>query len=118
MNEWWTTQTGIWIGAIGGSGVGILGGVVGCLAGYCVPRNRCRNAIIGGFACLSLLGIALMAGGIMALTTRQPYHVFYPLLLGGFILTFVSVPMVFVIQKRYRTMEHQRLAAEELRRAS
>jgi hypothetical protein len=48
---------------------------------------------------------------------RQPYHVWYPLALAGFILTFVCGGLLPVLLLRYRQAEARRMQAQDLRRS-
>lgn len=64
-----------------------------------------------------LIGVMSLAAGIVALVVRQPYHVWYPLVLGGVILSVVPGCLLPVIRMRYRQAEARRMQAEELRRA-
>ena len=40
MNEWWNATSGTYLGAIGGSGLGIIGGLLGPMIGILAPRGR------------------------------------------------------------------------------
>ncbi len=116
MNEWWNAYNGNMIGAYGGAAIGVLGGTLGALAGTLAPRGKCKGLILGGMIALALMGVVLLVAGITAVIVGQPYHVWYPLVLGGGILTVVCGPLVPVIRLRYRQAEARRLDAEELRR--
>jgi hypothetical protein len=117
MSDWWTAQQAAWIGAIGGSAVGVLGGLFGTVVGICAPRGIGRTAVLAGHAALAGLGVLVLLAGVAAVVARQPYHVYYPLLLGGFVLSAVLLPLWPVVRARYRQADARRLEAEELRRA-
>lgn len=116
MTQWWTPETGTYIGAFGGAGLGLLGAIVGPLCGYLVPRNRGRGLVLGLLGFLALVGVGLLVTGIAALVDRQPYHVWYPLTLMGFIGTVVGTSLFFAMRLRYRTMEQRKMDAELMRK--
>lgn len=116
MNEWWTMQDGTWYGAFGGAALGVIGGCYGGLAGWLAPRGIGKRFFLTLHAGLVVLGVIGLVAGVVALSTSQPYHVWYPLVLGGGISTIVMGPLFPVILMRYRQADHRRLGAEELRR--
>lgn len=118
MEPWWTMQQAGWIGGIGGGGLGSLLGIFGAIAGALAPRGRARGLVLGGFKAIMALGAVVLIGGVVAVAMGQPYHVYYPLLLMGVLLSVVS-PVVYVqIRGRYRQAEIRKLEAEELRRSA
>ena len=46
----------------------------------------------------------------------QPYHVMFPLLLIGIVLTFVMGPLLPVMRRAYLQADQRRLEAEAIRR--
>jgi hypothetical protein len=115
MIEWWTAQQGNMIGAIGGSAIGILGGLIGAAGGILAPRGIGKLLIVGTMLVVTALGVAVLGAGIVALVESQPYHVYYPLLLCGGIPALVFGSLIPVVLMAYRRAELNRLAAEELR---
>jgi hypothetical protein len=117
MDPWWTAQQAGLFGAIGGSAIGVLGALLGTVGGIGAPRGKCKGPVF------SLIGIALGLGalslvaGVVAVIAGQPYHVFYPLLLGGGITSVVFGAALPVFQARYRQADMRRLDAESLRRS-
>ncbi len=114
---WWDNRTGIWIGALGGTGLGLLGALMGTLGGVGVGRR-----FVLTIAVLAATGgaIALIAG-FAALGLGQPYLVYYPLLLLGGVAAVVNGSLVPVIRRRYAEIELRRMSAMDLgdaRRAS
>jgi hypothetical protein len=116
MSEWWTWQQAVWIGSIGGSGLGMLGGLLGTLVGVCAPRGVGRQAIVAFHVGLLVFGAALLAAGLTALAVGQPYHVWYPLVLGGGLMTPLLGVLLPVVRGAYRQAERRKLEAEVLRR--
>lgn len=116
MTEWWSSQMAGLIGGIGGGGLGSLCGLFGALGGWLAPQGKGKPLILGGFIAMVLIGVASLGTGVVALSIGQPYHVWYPLCLIGFILTLVPGLLLPVFHMRYRHAEARRLQAEELRR--
>ncbi|MGQ0627177.1 MAG: hypothetical protein ACT4PL_03645 [Phycisphaerales bacterium] len=87
MDAWWTEQTAVFIGAIGGGGLGALGGVVGAMSGTLAMKARCRGLVVGLQVTIAALGVLALLVGIVAKFDTQPWHVTFPLLLGGGVLT-------------------------------
>ena len=86
---WWTEQQAGTIGGVLGCLGGLLGSLIGVSAG-------CRKFTLSRIFC----GIGLAAGtvslvaGLVALSVGQPWHVWYPLLLVGFISMTVCGPLL------------------------
>lgn len=117
MTPWWTDGQAGLFGAIAGGGLGVLGGVLGIVCGICAPRGKCK-ALVHGLAVFMLgAGVVSLIAGVIALALRQPYGVWYPLLLIGFICTCVVGGLIPVIRRAYRLADQRRLEAEELRRS-
>ena len=118
MNEWWTTQTAGLIGGIGGSAVGVLGGLLGAVGGMCAARGVGRRVVLGTMLVVSIAGIVALCVGLYAATIAdQPYHVVFPMLLGGFVTATVFGGLLPVMRARYHDSERRRLEAEDLRRS-
>lgn len=117
MQPWWTGEMAGWIGGIGGSLLGVAGAGFGVLAGTLAPKGRAKRLVVGYALTFFGLGVLLLLLGVAALLLGQPYHVWYPFMLGGFILTLVlglNLPMVFA---RYRAAEMAKMEAEAMRRS-
>src|SRR6185295_11169350 len=108
MDAWWTQQTGILIGAIGGPGLGILGAAIGVAGGVFAPRGKGKGFVLGTMTALVILGAAALIAGIVAVIQKQPYHVWYPLVLEGGISVFVFGFLLPVMRMRYRQAEQRR----------
>ena len=117
MDPWWTGQQAAWFGGVGGSAIGVLGAVLGTVGGICAPRGKCKALVFSLIAFPLVVGPVLLAAGIVAIVGGQPYHVWYPLVLSGGIMTFVFGFLLPVFMARYRQADMRRLEAEELRRS-
>ncbi len=106
------------VGAVLGAGVGMLGGIYGTMVGLLVPRGKGKRFVFGRHWSFLAVGVVLLATGITALVSGQPYGVWYALLLPGLISTAllaIFTPMLGRIW--YRQAEQRRLEAEEFRRS-
>lgn len=112
---WWSQSSGAWVGAIGGSACGVIFGGLGALEGWLAPRGIGRRWILGAHIAAIVISVAAAIAGIVALSTGQPYGVWYPLALVGGIGVFVMSPLYFVIRMRYRQAENRKLDASEFR---
>ena len=119
MTEPWLDplKFGIFYGGVGGGVLGALGGILGALSGVLAPKGKGRSFILGTFTLMTLFGIANLAVGIYAIVNRQPYGIWYPLLLIGFILTVVFAALKPVVRKRYEDVEARKMEAAAFRRA-
>lgn len=106
-SEWWAEQQGGWLGAI----IGCLGGLFGCLggvAGSLAFRGKARGFSFGILYVMAVLGIVSLLGGLSALTVSQPYHVYYPLLVTGFLFGGLGLGLIPTMRKRYEQAEMRR----------
>ncbi|MCC6428962.1 MAG: hypothetical protein IT435_19345 [Phycisphaerales bacterium] len=113
--EWWSEQTGNLIGAFGGAAVGVIGGIHGSMAGMLAPRGKARSLVVGIHIALIVIGVAALITGATAWLIGQPWHVYYPFLLPGLILTMVMGSLYPVVVMRYRQGEQRRMDAKLLR---
>jgi hypothetical protein len=94
-----------------------MGAVFGILASRLVPRGEGKTLVVSLMVCMITAGVIALAAGVAALLLKQPYHVWYPLLLGGGICAMVfggNLPMILM---RYKQAEARRLDAESMRRS-
>ena len=108
---WWTDRQGGLIGGIGGSVLGLMGALIGVL----VQTGRARSFVLGSMILLAALGVAVVAGGIAALAFKQPYGVYYPLLLGGGLSAIIFGSLIPVARRRYAEIELRRITAADVR---
>jgi len=108
-NQWWTEQQAGLYGAIIGSLIGIMGAVIGCLAGL----RRAKQLTLGLFGLNIVLGVIAIIIGAIAVLCRQPWHVYYPLLLVGIIDVGVLGGNLWNLLRRYRGDELRQMAAAD-----
>lgn len=106
-DNWWTPQQSGLIGGIGGSLIGCLGGLIGLL----VSKGKARNFVLASVKCFIVFGILLMIAGLTAAALKQPYAVWYALLLPGVILILVFSLNLNSIQRRYDELEIRRMTS-------
>lgn len=104
---WWSSRQGGMIGGIGGSVIGCFGGLLGCLAGMA----KARKFVLVMTKIFIGLGILLTVAGLIAAVLKQPYAVWYVLILPGIILTAVFAAILPAVKKRYDDLEIRRMAS-------
>lgn len=109
-HQWWTEQQGGLVGGGLGGFFGILGAAIGVAASWGKSR---RWAILLCCIGLAISGVSLMAA-IVALAMRQPYHVYYPLLLVGIIGLGVLGFNLRQINRRFQDDELRRMTAADV----
>lgn len=106
-NAWWPDQVGGLIGGIGGGVVGTLGSLLAWLA----SNGRARGFVLISVRGLIALGALSTAAGLVALTTRQPYGVWFVLLLLGILLLAILPARLKDYKRHYHDLELRRMAA-------
>ena len=101
-NGWWPARWAGWIGA----GMGMLFGCWGSLTGILSQKGIARGFVMVSVHINLVIGIVSLIVGAVAITLRQPYHVWYPFMLIGIILT-------LVMSTTRRQLAHQLTKAEE-----
>ena len=107
---WWSDQTAGWIGGIGGSVLGCLGGLIGTLAG----AGKARRLVLALAQAMLAFGVVCLVAAGVALISRQPYAVWYPLALGGGVCTLVMGSLSPGLRRRYAEIELRKMAAMDL----
>lgn len=116
VTPWWDPETANLVGAIGGAGIGVAGGLYGAAVGLLAPRGKCKALLMTAHVSMIVLGVVALVAGIVAAISGQPYAVYYPLLLGGGLVSVLFCSLLPVIATRYRHADARRLEAEAFRR--
>ena len=98
------------IGGVAGSLVGCLGALIGVLA----SRGRAKRFVATAIVSLAIGGALAFAAGVVALSRSQPYAVYYPLLLIGFLAVVIPLGLRPSIRRRYEEIELRRMRARDL----
>ena len=106
---WWSDRTAGLIGGIGGAVLGLLGALIGILT----SMGKARALVIGLARGLTVFGVISLIFGVVAIFKGQPYSVYYPALLVGFILTLVMGLNIRTIEARYRELELQKMRVRD-----
>lgn len=111
---WFEPHTSNLVGGLLGSFLGVCGGVWGISAGVFARKGKHKKAVLTFAVMLIILGAVSLCTGIAALIARQPYHVWYPFVLIGIVLTAVLTPNYLNVRKMYTRAELHRMAADNL----
>jgi hypothetical protein len=109
---WWSGRTGGLIGGIGGTVIGLLGALLGSLT----ARRRSRGFVLGLMVAVAVVGACLIVVGGIALALRQPYAVWFPLLLGGTIIAVVFGNGFRTARRAFEDAELRKMRALDLSR--
>ena len=107
---WWSDRDAGWIGGIGGSVLGCLGGLIGTLAG----AGKARRLVLALVRALLVLGVVCLVAAGVALVSKQPYGVWYPLTGVGGISTLVMGGLLPGLRRRYEEIELRKMAAMDV----
>jgi hypothetical protein len=111
IEPWFDPNAYSWIP---GTALGVIAGTWGGLVGMLAPRGKAKGLMIGACWLLLAASAAMLAAGLFALYCKQPYGVWYGLLLPGIIGPIVigcNMPMVY---RHYHEAEKRRMEAEDL----
>jgi hypothetical protein len=103
--QWFGSRSAGLIGGIGGTLLGLWGGLIGVLS----SRGKARTFALASAKALLLLGIVSAIGGVVAWAAGQPNAVYYPLLLIGIILIAVIGTLRKNLALRYEQLEMKKM---------
>jgi hypothetical protein len=106
-NAWWSDRAAGMVGGMGGGVLGCLGGLLGWLAW----KGQARRFVVAASWMLIGLGIALGLAAVVALSEKQPYAVWFPLVLGGVLLLGIIPFRLRNSLKHYEDLELRRMTA-------
>lgn len=106
-DAWWPERTGGFIGAIGGSAIGLISAAYG----VAIARGRHRRFVLASAKLVLLAGLGLLAAAAVALFEDQPYAVWFPLLLLGIYPVGLAAFVLIFGRRAYASRELQRMRA-------
>ena len=104
---WWPAHWSSWIGA----GVGITFGCWGSLLGILSQIGRGRGFVSTSVLVNIVVGMVALILGLAAVVMNQPYHIYYPLLLIGVLLTCIMLGMRKNLMRQFSAAEERKMAA-------
>jgi hypothetical protein len=113
MDPWFNEQTAGMLGGILGGSLGGMGAIIGCIGGLCV-RKGWKKLLYGLFGVCIIVCAALLITGVIALLSRQPYHVWYVFGLPGLIGTSVFGGLFPMIRRRFTENELRQMQAKDI----
>ena len=108
--SWWSDQQSGWLGGILGC-LGGLFGILGGISGSLASRGKGRGLALGTLYSMAALGGLLLLLGLCALSLSQPYHVYYPLLLGGVLFTALGLGLIPQLKRTFVQAELRKMKA-------
>ena len=99
---------------IPGTLLGVFGGTWGALAGTCAPKGRARSLVLGTGWMILGASVVMLIVAIVALSTGQPYGIWYGLGLPGVIGPIVIGANLPNVMRVYRSAEERKLSAGDL----
>lgn len=108
--QWFGDRSAGLLGGIGGGLLGLWGALIGILS----SRGKARRFALGSANALLLIGIASIAGGVVAFATDQPYAVYYTLLLIGIIVVAVIGKLRGSLSAQYEQFELKRMQSMDV----
>jgi hypothetical protein len=103
----WSGRTAGVVGGVGGVLIGCLGALIEWLA----VRGKAQRFVVNAVRALIGVGVASALAGLAAIALRQPYGVWYALLLIGVLLVVIFPFRLRRYQDRYREFELRRMAS-------
>src|SRR5215471_9720075 len=98
---WWSDRT---VGIVGGL-VGAIIGCIGALTEWLAARGKAQHFVVNAVRVLIGAGVVFALGGLAAVTLRQPYGVWYALLLLGVLVLVIFPFRLRRYRDRYREFE-------------
>lgn len=113
MEPWFGPLTAGIIGGIIGSCIGIAGGIIGGTS-WLFIRKGWKKLVYGMFASAITVSLVLFIIGLTTLLCKQPFYVWYPFLLPGFLGSVIFSTLLPLIRKRFIEMEMRQIQAKDL----
>lgn len=112
MSEpWFDVITWSWVP---GTILGTLGGIMGGIGGTLASSGKARTFVITTWCFFLICAVVMLILGIVALSSGQPYGVWYGLILPGVMGTIVFGGLLPVLRIRYREAELRKMSAKDI----
>jgi hypothetical protein len=107
VKAWWSDRFAGYAGGILGGAMGLEGAVIGILG----SRGRYPRLTFILMLAAVAVGVVLLIAGVIAACLHQPYGVYYPLLLGGFLNAVIYGNIIRVFRRIRRQIELRKIHA-------
>lgn len=102
----WAFLPGTLLGAVGGSGLGVL-------AGLFAAKGKAKGLVFGFNTLCFAASFTLLCLAIVALSMGQPYAIWYALMLPGLLGSFLFGGAYWLLAQRYRQAELRQMTAKD-----
>jgi hypothetical protein len=111
IEPWFNPNAYAWIP---GTLLGVAGGIEGALAGSFASKGKHRTLVMAVHYVLLHVCCILLAAGVVALLTGQPYGIWYGFGLPGLGGLGIFGPLTWVVRRQYTQAELQKSMGEDL----
>jgi hypothetical protein len=108
---------GIWYGGLGGGLLGSLATGLGSVTAVLAAKGKGQRFILGAFTFMKWVGVVHLVIGFYAVYKRQPFGIWYPLVLIGFLFMLLFSLLRPVVRWRYKEVEQRQMSMATLRQA-
>lgn len=116
MQPWFDGNSfGLWYGGLGGGLLGSLATGLGSVTAVLARKGKGQRFILSAFTFMKWVGVAHLVIGFYAVYQRQPFGIWYPLVLIGFLFTLLFSLLRPVVRWRYKEAEQRQMSAGRLR---
>ncbi len=109
-SAWWSEPTSGLVYGIGGSLMGLCGGVIGALAGM----GRARRLILPMMRTSAALGGVVALFGLVALLSGQPFYIYFFALFFGIDICVIMLVLAPVVRRRFAESDLRRMESHDV----
>ena len=107
VKSWWSDRFAGYAGGILGGAMGLEGGLIGMLG----SRGRYPRLTFSLMLATVVVGVVMLIAGVVAVCLHQPYGVYYPLLLSGFLSAVVYGSLILAFRRIRQQIELRKIHA-------
>jgi hypothetical protein len=111
IEPWFIAQNWAWVP---GTALGTFGGLWGAAIGSLAPRCRAKGFVLGSGIAMILICFASLVLGVVALVVKQPFSVWFTLLLPGALGVMIFGMLLPMAWYAYRVAEGRKVKAADL----